>query len=187
MAADLDGDGHADIYAVQNSYAPIGAVGRLNGGLSQLLLGDGRGHFRAVPPVESGLVVPGDAKALALIDLDQDGWPDLLVSRNSSTSLAFRNRGVAGHNPLRIALQGPAGNPTGVGARITVEMADASTQTQEVYAGSGFYSQSTRSCFFGYTDANPPRRVRVRWPNGATSEHPVPAKTPTLTLAAPAP
>ena len=48
-AGDFDGDGHADIYAVQNSYAPIPAVGRFDGGLSQLLRGDGHGHFTPVP------------------------------------------------------------------------------------------------------------------------------------------
>src|SRR5208283_3379840 len=65
VAGDFDGDGHADIYAVQNSYAPVPAVGYFNNGLSQLLRGDGRGHFTAVPVAESGLLVPGDAKALA--------------------------------------------------------------------------------------------------------------------------
>ncbi|MES1194871.1 MAG: VCBS repeat-containing protein, partial [Opitutus sp.] len=96
VAGDFDGDGHADIYAVQNSYAPIPAVGRYDGGLSQLLKGDGHGHFSPVPPAESNLVVPGDAKALAVLDLDHDGWPDFLVTRNNDTTLAFRNNRVAG-------------------------------------------------------------------------------------------
>ena len=114
-AGDFDGDGHADIYAVQNSYAPIPCVGRFDGGLSQLLRGDGHGHFTPVTPAESGLVVPGDAKALAVLDLDQDGWPDFLVTQNNNTTLAFHNRGVAGRHSLRIQLRGPAGNPTGGG------------------------------------------------------------------------
>jgi hypothetical protein len=183
-AGDFDGDGHADIYAVQNSYAPIPSVGRFDGGLSQLLRGDGRGHFTPVPVAESGLLVPGDAKALAVLDLDQDGWPDFLVSRNNNTTLAFRNNGVAGRHSLRILLRGPAGNPTAVGARITVELADGSTQTSEVYAGSGYYSQSTAACFFGYPDSNPPRNIRVRWPSGVTTEHGFPPNASTLTLSA---
>jgi hypothetical protein len=186
-AGDFDGDGHADIYAVQNSYAPIPAVGRFNNGLSQLLCGDGRGHFTPVPVSESGLLVPGDAKALAVLDLDQDGWPDFLVSRNNNTTLAFRNNGVAGRHSLRIVLRGPAGNPTAVGARITVELADGSTQTSEVYAGSGYYSQSTAACFFGYPDANPPKTIRVRWPSGVTTEHSFPPNASTLTLSVPPP
>ena len=186
VAGDFDGDGRADIYAVQNSYAPIPYVGRFDGGLSQLLRGDGHGHFTPVPPAESGLIVPGDAKALAVLDLDQDGWPDFLVTQNHGMTLAFRNRGVAGRHSVRIELRGPAGNPTAVGARITVELSDGSTETSEVYAGSGYYSQSTAACFFGYPDANPPRKIRVRWPGGPTSEHAFPAGATSLTLAMPA-
>ena len=185
VAGDFDGDGHADIYAVQNSYAPIPAVGRFDGGLGQLLRGDGHGHFTPVPPVESGLLVPGDAKALAVFDLDQDGWPDFLVTRNNDTTLAFRNNGVAGHNSLRIILRGPAGNPTAVGARITVELTDGTMQTGEVYAGSGYYSQSTAACFFGYLDANPPKQIRVRWPSGATSGQDAPPTPHTVILSVP--
>ncbi|HTU00946.1 MAG TPA: CRTAC1 family protein, partial [Candidatus Sulfotelmatobacter sp.] len=185
VAGDFLGDGHMGVYAVQNSFAPIISVGRIDGGLSQLLRGDGRGHFIAVPPVESGLVVPGDAKALSVLDLDDDGWPDFLVTRNNDTTLLFHNKGAAGHKPLRILLRGPAGNPTAVGARITVFFADGSTETSEVYAGSGYYSQSTPACFFGYPQANPPRRIRVRWPSGPESEQDFPAGSTTLTLSNP--
>jgi hypothetical protein len=187
VAADFDGDGRADIFAVQNSYAPIASVGRFDGGLSQLLLGDGHGHFVPVPPQESNLVVAGDAKALAMLDLDRDGWPDFLISRNNSTTLAFRNNGAAGRHSLRLQLRGPAGNPTAVGAHITVELADGLTQASEIYAGSGYYAQSAAVAFFGYPDSNPPRKIRVRWPAGATSEHEIPAGASTLTLVQPAP
>jgi enediyne biosynthesis protein E4 len=182
VAGDFNGDGFADIYAVQNSYAPVAVVGHFDGGVSQLLLGDGHGHFSVVPPAQSGLLVPGDAKALALIDLDRDGWPDFLVTRNGNTTLAWRNRGVAGRHGLRVELHGMAGNPTAVGARVTLELADGSAQTSEVSAGSSYYSQSSAACFFGYMETNPPRRVRVRWPSGATREQPVPAGATALIL-----
>jgi hypothetical protein len=184
VAGDFDGDGHADIYAVQNSYAPIPAVGRFDGGLGQLLRGDGRGGFTPVSPAESRLIVPGDAKALAVTDLDLDGWPDFLVTRNNSTTLAFRNNGVAGRHSLCVLLSGPPGNPSAVGARIAVDHADGSSQASEVHAGSGYYTQSTAGVFFGWLDANPLRRIRVRWPSGISTEHPVPPQS-TIILAAP--
>jgi hypothetical protein len=96
VAGDFDGDGNADIYAVQNSFAPAASIGHFDGGLSQLLRGDGRGQFTVVLPAESGLVVPGEAKAVETKDLDGDGWPDFVVTRGDGTSLAFRNQGVQG-------------------------------------------------------------------------------------------
>jgi enediyne biosynthesis protein E4 len=186
VAGDFEGSGHADIYAVQNSYAPIPLVGRFDGGLSQLLRGDGNGHFDAVPPGVSGLVVPGDAKALAVVD-GRGGWPGFVVSRNNGTTLAFRNDGVPGRGSLCIRLKGPAGNPTAVGARISVELADGTTRMCEVYAGSGYYSQSTSGSYFGYAEGSPPRKVVVRWPSGSTSEHAVPPGSTTLVLPQPAP
>ncbi len=184
-AGDFDGDGHADIYAVQNSFAPIPAVGRFDGGLSQLLRGDGHGRFFPVPVAESGLSVPGDAKALVVLDLGADGWPGFLVSRNNSSTLAFHNGGVAGHRSARLRLLGPAGNPTAVGARVTVVLADGTTETSEVYAGSGYYSQSSQAVFCGYPEANPPRTIRVRWPLGQTTEQAFPPNASVVSLTAP--
>jgi enediyne biosynthesis protein E4 len=184
VAGDLDGDGNADIYAVQNSYSPIPSVGRFDGGLSQLLRGDGRGGFAAVAPAQSGLVVPGDAKALAMIDLDGDGWPDFIATRNNGTTLAFRNSRIAGRNSLCIRLRGAAGNPSGVGARISVELAGGLRQAAEVHAGSGYFSQSAAACFFGYPDSSPPLRVHVRWPSGSTTVHEVTGRPASLVLQA---
>jgi hypothetical protein len=131
-------------------------------------LGDGQGHFRPAPPHESGLVVPGDAKALVVLDFDADGWPDFLVSRNNATTLAWRNRGIAGRRGLSVTLHGRTGNPTAIGARATLELADGTRQTAEVQAGSSYYSQSATDCFFGFTNSNPPRRLTIRWPDGKT-------------------
>ena len=185
VAGDFDGDGHADIFAAQNSYAPIPAAGRFDSGLGQLLCGDGKGGWTARGPTQSGLLVRGDAKALVVLDLDRNGWPDFIVTRNNSTTLAFRNGGVAGRHSFGIRLRGATGNPTAVGARITVELADGSSQSSEVQAGSGYFSQSSATCFFGYPEGNPPRRISVRWPGGATSDATLPAGEMLLTLKAP--
>lgn len=170
VAGDFNGDGHADLYTVQNSHAPNPGIGRFDGGLSQLLRGDGRGDFTLVEPAKSGLIVPGDAKALAVFDLNADGWPDFLVSRNNSTALAWSNEGVAGGHPLEVRLRGRPGNPTAVGALLRLELADGTMQLAEISAGGGYYSQSDASAFFGWPQGNPPRRLVIRWPDGSTSE-----------------
>jgi hypothetical protein len=99
-AADFDGDGHLDIFLAQNSSAPVATIGRFDGGLGQLLRGDGAGHFEEVPPKVSGLIVPGDAKSAVAADLNGDGRIDLLVSQNNNAVLFFNNHGVAKSGPL---------------------------------------------------------------------------------------
>jgi len=177
VALDLNGDGHPDLALLQNSHAPTPSLGRFTGGLGVVLLNDGHGGFRALDPQASGLIVPGDAKALVVTDLDGDGWPDLVASRNDEPALAFRHRGVAGQRPLRIVLQGPPGNPTGIGARLTLTLADGTTRTAEVSAGSGYYSQSSPAAFFSHPTASPPRSLTVSWPAGSASQHTIPANT----------
>ena len=83
---------------------------------------------------------------------------------------------------MGVRLKGPPGNPTGVGSRVTAEFADGTAHVSEVFAGMGYYSQSCAECFFGYAEANPPQRVRVRWPTGEEAQYPVPAGSTTLTL-----
>jgi hypothetical protein len=157
VALDLSGDGLPDLALVQNSHAPAPSLGRFTGGVGVVMINDGSGGFRALDPQECGLIVPGDAKALVVTDLNRDGWPDLVASRNDQNALAFHHRGVSGHRPLRIVLQGARGNPNGIGARVSLGLADGSILTAHVTAGSGYYSQSTSAVFFSYSSATQPQ------------------------------
>ena len=89
---DFDGDGHVDIYLIGNSHSPQRETGNMDGGLSLLLKGDGRGEFAAVWPNQSGLVVAGDAKGLAVTDLNGDGKEDIVVTLNNGAVRAFEAR-----------------------------------------------------------------------------------------------
>jgi hypothetical protein len=183
VALDLSGDGHADLALLQNSHAPAPFLGRFTGGLGLVLVNDGQGGFLALGPQESGFIVPGDAKALVVTDRNGDGWPDLVASRNDQTALAFHGLPLAGRRPLRVVLRGAAGNPTGIGARVTLTLADGSTRSGEVAAGSGYYSQSSPALYFSYPAETPPRLLAVVWPDGSTAHHPVaPDATGTLSI-----
>ena len=180
VAGDFDGDGRADLLLVGNSYAPIPETGRFDGGIGWLLRGDGAGGFTPVPPAESGFIVPGDARALAMADLNQDGWPDVFVTRNNDLPLTFLDRGQSGRHSFGVALHGAPGNPAAVGSRLTLQLADGSTQTAEVSAGSGYLSQSSATVFFGYPDSARPARLRIRWPDGRKTERAFTAPPPKL-------
>ena len=180
VAGDFDGDGRTDLLLVGNSYAPVPETGRFDGGIGWLLRGDGAGGFTLVPPVESGFIVPGDARALALVDLNEDGWPDAFVTRNNDRPLAFLNRDKPGRHGFGVALRGAPGNPAAVGARLTLQLANGSTQTAEISAGSGYLTQSSATLYFGYPDSAPPVRLSIRWPDGRETKRAFSAPPPKL-------
>ena len=86
---DLTSDGHPDVYLIGNSNSPQRETGNMDGGVSLLLAGDGKGNFRPMWPNESGLVVPGDAKGVVLTDLNGDLKRDIVVTVNNSGLRTF--------------------------------------------------------------------------------------------------
>ncbi len=177
VAADFDGDGHNDLLVASNDYSPVTSIGRFDGGLGWWLRGDGRGGFQSVPVAQSGWIVPGDAKALALVDLDDDARPDALVTRNNQSTLAFRHEGSEQSRFVALRLQGRGGNPDAIGARVMLKRGDRTLQVAEVRAGGGFASQSSPTLFFALpSDRAADSKLHIRWPSGATTEVAVPEK-----------
>jgi hypothetical protein len=91
--SDLERDGDLDLCAVGNSFSPQPETGHMDGGVGVILRNTGRGLFEAISPAESGLVIPGDAKSLNLIDLNHDGRPDLVAGINNGNVMAFLRSG----------------------------------------------------------------------------------------------
>ena len=182
IGGDVDADGNQDIYLVQNFYGPQPETGRMDGGVSLLLRGDGTGKFEEAMPNESGLLVSGDAKALVACDLNDDSWMDFVVTQNNGELLAFQNTGFAGQKPLAVKLRGPKGNPTAIGARVTLERTDGTIQTAELHGGSGYLSQSTSTLFFGRGSAPSNQTISVRWSNGKRTSHLLENDVKTITI-----
>ena len=181
-AADFDGDGHVDVVAGQNFHGPQVETGRYDGGLGVLMLGDGKGNFRLLTPQESGVYIPGEARAIAIADLNTDGSPDLVVTRINENVLALVNHRGNGHRSVAVALHGGKSNPAAVGAKALARYRDGSVRVAEVHAGSGYLTQADPCLFFGSTAANPLESVDVTWPGGAKTSHKVATKLTRLDL-----
>jgi len=166
---DVNADGHLDLVLAQNFFGSPPESGRMHGGLGLLLHGNGRGNFKPASPRTSGIVAAGDAKSLGIIDLNDDDHPDLLFGMNNDVPLLFINRPATGERRLRVSLRGRPGNPTGVGARVTLHLTHARARIAEVHAGGGFVSQSTPNVSFGLGGTDQVQRVDVRWASGHTT------------------
>lgn len=164
--SDVDGDGNLDLLLAQNFYAPQPETGNMDGGVGLLLLGNGLGQFEPIWPDRSGILIPADAKSLATVDLNQDAWPDFVVATNSGPVFTFLHLGESKNQPLSFRLQGKPGNPTAIGARVTLHVADLPPQTVEIHAGGGYLTQTPATASFAIPAGKTAETVEITWPNG---------------------
>jgi hypothetical protein len=137
LTTDADGDGHLDLLAVGNRYAAEVFTGRYDALVGLLLKGNGKGGFAPVPLERSGFFVDGDAKGIARV-MDHEGTPLLLVTSNRDSLRTFRPTGIRKGRPWVVSLQ-----PDDAWVEITYP--DGRKRKEEMYYGSTYLSQSSRS------------------------------------------
>src|SRR5213078_3142172 len=130
---DYDGDGKEDVFLSQNFFAMNSETGRNDAGRGLWLKGDGSGGLTAVPGQESGVKVYGEQRGAALCDYDGDGRVDLVVTQNGAETRLYHN--VGARPGLRVRLQGPEGNPAGIGAQVRLLYAQRAGPVREIHAG----------------------------------------------------
>ncbi len=169
---DATGDGHLDIFLAQNFFGPQIETRPMVGGLGLILEGDGTGNFKAVSPAASGIVIPEDAKSVISSDLNGDGRLDLMVGINDGPVRSFIRTG--GPVPYQVVLEGPAGNRSGIGARVSIQLSDQSIRTGEIRAGAGYLSQTPALFSFTTPEGISPTTSKVQWPDGTVTQSPFP-------------
>jgi hypothetical protein len=89
---DVDRDGHLDLIVAGNLYDAEPNTPRADAGNGLWLRGDGRGHFRPVPPTESGLLAPLNVSGLVLINTNAGKAALVANTGDSLQSLAVGKR-----------------------------------------------------------------------------------------------
>ena len=145
---DLNGDGNLDLLSVGNDYAADVLTGRFDSGQGLALLGNGHGQFRPLTPSQSGLLVNGDAKALATLTTVTD-QPLFVVSQNNDSLRAFRPLNLLAKHIIRL-------QPDDEYALIM--LMTGQQRKVEFYWGASYLAQSSRS----FTVPVSARHIKVR-------------------------
>jgi len=118
--------------------------------------------------------VYGEQRGAALCDYDGDGRVDLVVTQNGAETKLYHN--VGARPGLRVKLNGPSGNPAGIGAQLRLIFGQRAGPLRELHAGSGYWSQDSAIEVLG--TPQPPTAIQIRWPGGrvTTSDIPESAK-----------
>ncbi len=180
---DLDGDGKEDVFLSQNFFAVAPETSRNDAGRGLWLKGDGSGGLTPVPGQESGIKVYGEQRGAALCDYDGDGRVDLVVTQNGAETKLYHN--VGAKPGLRVRLQGPAGNPHGIGAQLRLVCGQWQGPVREIHAGGGYWSQD--SAVQVMSAPEPPTHLQIRWPGGKASTNSIPKGAREIEVSADAP
>ena len=160
--ADLDNDGHLDIFHTNgwtlDEYANDPAV---------LMHANGDGTFTE-RAIDLRIQDRDQGRGVACLDFDQDGDQDLAIYNNSENRLRlYRNNLVNDNHYLLVRLRSETSNTLGVGARVTVTT-DETTLVREMRSGSNFVSQNPTEIHVGL-GTDDVVDVEVQWPDGRTS------------------
>lgn len=131
---DVNGDGHPDLVAVGNDYSTEVFTGRYDASVGAVLLGDGKGHFSAMPMTQSGFFVNGDAKALAKVYAGTQ--PLLLVTQNQDSLDVYSL--PTSEERVRVLVPEP------LDIRAEIEYQDGRKERRELYYGQSYLAQSSR-------------------------------------------
>lgn len=166
--ADLDSDGHLDIYQT-NGWPAFAVFGGFPTDTTRVFMSDGNGAFTD-DAARLGLADSEEGRGVVCTDLDGDGDVDILLLHRNATNAAtlWENTTDGAANYLAVSLLGLAPNTAGVGARITIS-AGGRDQTRDVLLGSNFASHNDTVQVFGLANISFVDNVAVDWPDGETS------------------
>jgi len=129
---DFDGDGNLDVAISGNDFGTEVGTGRYDAFNGLLLKGDGKGNFKPLTILQSGIYIPGDGKGLV----------KLMGAKDKYLMAAVQNRGPLKIYSLKKAVKTIQLEPLDEYALITYKT--GKTGKQEFYYGTSYLSQSGR-------------------------------------------
>jgi enediyne biosynthesis protein E4 len=118
---------------------------------------------------QSGATPPGNARSVALFDMDGDGRLDMMVNNFNAPAILYRNEtGANGNHWIKIRLTGdPSKGVTrdAIGAKIIVDTAHEKGMWREVFSTIGYLTSNPKEQHLGL-GADKRADVTVIWPSG---------------------
>jgi hypothetical protein len=169
---DYDLDGWPDILAVNGHVADDISVLQPTVKYAEpplLFRNEGKGKFEDVSSkVGTAFRQPIVGRGAAYLDYDNDGDLDVVITTSNGPARLLRNDNGDANDMLRVKTIGTRSNRDGIGARVTVKMANGFRQIKTVKSGSSYLSQSELPLTFGLGKPGLNRMVNVEvlWPSG---------------------
>ena len=127
-------------------------------------------HFIDVA-TQVGLAEKGNARGVALADMDNDGDLDMLISHQFDTTTLYENETESNSwIGLKLTGNGTSCNKNAIGTRVVLKANTGNIQIREVQASNGFSSQSDIRLLFGLADDYKQQQLKIYWCGSSIAE-----------------
>lgn len=166
---DVNNDGFVDLFLAKGNVSA--QVDHAADDPNNLLLGQPDGTFEEAADA-AGLVSFAQARGAALVDLDLDGWLDLVVVNRNDPVELWHNQGVADveadARSVAIRVIQPGSNRDAIGGWLEVRLGDHEI-LRELTVGGGHASGQLGWQHLGLAGSRS-AEVRVHWPDGEVDD-----------------
>jgi hypothetical protein len=133
---DINSDGNLDLILVGNDFGNEIISGRYDAFNGAVLFGDGKGEFNSLTSMQSGFIVPGDAKALAHLSGKVN---DMFIATQNKDSLMIYVKNMKADPEMKIY------KPLSSDSWAELVYKSGQVEKVEFYFGAGYLTQSTRT------------------------------------------
>jgi hypothetical protein len=161
---DFDNDGWKDIYSANGDVDNLAANSRQHDTMFRNI--DGKTLVDVTETMGPDFAFNGYQRGAAFVDLNNDGFMDLVVTSLGERPRILMNNALNGNHWIMFDLKGRVSNRNGIGAFIKVVTASGRTLYNHVSPSVGFMSSSDRRAHFGLGAESRIDRVEIRWPSG---------------------
>jgi len=117
----------------------------------------------------------GYQRGSAFVDLNNDGWIDLVVTSLGEKPRILINKALNGNHWTTLDLRGRLSNRDAIGAKVKVTTKSGRTLYEHVTTSIGFMSSSDKRLHLGLGQETEIQSIEISWPSGIVQriEHPL--------------
>jgi hypothetical protein len=113
------------------------------------------------------------SRGLAVGDLDNDGFPDAVITNNGGPARVLRNTASTGNDWVGLELRQRGANAHAIGATVVVDAGPAAGRLFRVRTDGSYLSASDHRLLIGIGNHRGPLTAAITWPDGLATRCPL--------------